>query len=242
MQDSIADREFIPGEPWRHLVDEAQQVVAELCPNSYYEQAYRAAEASYWTHVPRWIYLDNAANPFARCLDVGCAYGTLLVYTRILSGCEAYGIDFVPAYMGDALRSAYDLRFAVRNVELDPIPWDVTFDAIILTEVVEHFCFSAVPTLRKLRAHLAKAGRVYLSTPDAAEWGRQLRYYQSYADVPIPDPTMRDRVVDDHVWHFNRDELFDVVAEAGFEVRRFDYAAGIGARHFNLTLAPDSSP
>jgi len=224
--------------PWQAALDEAQRAVAALCPNGYYEKAYRAAESSYWSQIPRWIDQDNRAHRFRRCLDVGCAYGTLLVYTRILSGCEAYGIDFVPAYLGEAVCQAYDLRFAVSNVELDPLPWDVTFDAIILTEVLEHFCFSAVPTLRKLRQHLGEDGQLYLSTPDAAEWGRQLRYYSSYADLPDPDTERRALVVDDHVWHFNQEELLDVVSRAGFVVRRFDYSPGVGARHFNLTLTP----
>ena len=221
---------------WRPLLEECQREVAALATHPHYAAAYRAEELSYWLHVPRWLYRDAGERPPRRCLDVGCAYGTLLLYARRLTGCEAFGTDFTDAYAGRELFGRHGIQFAVSNVELDPLPWPHAFDVILFTEVLEHLNFRAAPTLRKLASHLAPGGLIYLSTPDAAEWGRTTRYYASYDEVPEPREELRHRVVDDHVWQFDEAELARVLEEAGLSVLRRAYAPGQGQRHFNLTL------
>jgi SAM-dependent methyltransferase len=224
------------GEGWRPLLEECQEEVAALATHPHYAAAYRAEELSYWLHVPGWIQRDARARPPRRCLDVGCAYGTLLVYVRRLTGCEAFGTDFTDAYASPALLGKYGIDFAVSNVELDPLPWPHAFDLIVFTEVLEHLNFRAAPTLRKLAARLAPGGLIYLTTPDAAEWGRTTKYYASYEELPEPGGGPRGPVVDDHVWQFDEAELMRVVEEAGLSVLRRAYAPGQSRRHFNLTL------
>ena len=56
-------------------------------PDSYgYAVRYRPDELGYWLHIPRWMYEDfrerSARGGSLRCLDVGCAYGTLLLYAK----------------------------------------------------------------------------------------------------------------------------------------------------------------
>lgn len=102
----------------------------------------------------------------------------------------------------------------------------------ILTEVLEHFNFQAVPTLTKLRNAVSEGGRLFLSTPDSSEWGKTYKYFERYEDLPQPGPG--HPLHDDHVWQFNRSELETVVSEAGWRIRRFAYARGEGRRHFNL--------
>lgn len=224
------------GEEWRLLLEDCQKEVADAATHPHYAAAYRAEELSYWLHVPGWIDEDARARPPRRCLDVGCAYGTLLVYVRRLTGCEAFGTDFTGAYASHALLAKHDINFAVSNIELDPLPWSHTFDMILFTEILEHLNFRAEPTLRKLAGLLAHGGLIYLTTPDAAEWGRTTKYYPSYDALPEPREELRGQLVDDHVWQFDESELMCVLAEAGLSVRRRAYAPGQSRRHFNLTL------
>ncbi len=206
-------------------------------PDDYYASRYRREESLYWRHVPRWICEDfPAASPRLKCLDVGCAYGTLLLYAVKLLRCEAYATDCT-GYLERSLIRDYGIHYAIHNVEREAFPWNVRFDLILFTEVLEHLNFNALPTLRQLRGLLAQGGRLYLTTPDAAQWGRQQKYYLRYDQLPMPPGDTRLPVVDDHIWQFDREELLGLVADAGFRVERSDYAPGTGRRHFNVVLS-----
>lgn len=217
-------------------VERAQETVARNAPHPQYLEAYRASETAYWSHIPEWIWVDFKRSGATASLDVGCAYGTLMVFTRQVTGCESYGVDFNPDYMSDTLVAEQGLRYAVSNIELDRIPWHAEFDIVILTEVVEHFNFQAAPTLARLAQSLAPDGRMYISLPDAAEWGPNHRYFTNYEDLPHPSADWPGELVDDHVWHFTEEEIRAVVDDAGLDVVRSAHAPGVGARHVNLTL------
>jgi SAM-dependent methyltransferase len=213
---------------------ESQDEIERFGINPHYERAYRGAEFSYWRWILAWMNEDFRRSWPKRCLDVGCAYGTLLLMAKRLSGCGLYGIDSTTAFMSQALAMGNGIDFKICNIELEPLPWRWKFDAILMTEVLEHFNFQAAPTLRKLRDALAPAGRIYLSTPDAAEWGRVTKYYRDYASLPLPSP--EKHIVNGHIWQFSEDELRAVIADAGLRVTRMEYAPGAGHRHFNVTL------
>lgn len=220
-----------------NLLEAVQAEIATLEPHPYYLSQYRAAETDYWQLIPGWLADDVAERRPARCLDIGCAYGTLLTYVKRLSGCEVEATDFTDVYLSPALQKKYSIRFALNNIELDPFPWPPGYDIILLTEVLEHFNFHPTHTLRKIRDLLTPCGQLYLSTPEAATWGRTYKYYSALASIPPPREILRGQVVDDHVWQFTKEELEEVIDAAGLRVVRFDYTRGKVQRHFNLTLA-----
>ena len=222
--------------PWMGTLQRARREVAVIGRHPHYLAEYGAHEFRYWSQVPGWIYEDTRDRRPQRCLDVGCAYGTLLLYTKMLTGCDAYGTDFIDGYMSPEILNKYKIHYRINNVELASIPWHESFDLIIFTEILEHLNFHAVPTLRKIAERLTAGGRIYLTTPDAAEWGRVTRYYASYAELPQPIDDGR-KPIDDHVWQFDVGELLDVIHAANLRVVRFAYSPGTVGRHFNLTLA-----
>jgi 2-polyprenyl-3-methyl-5-hydroxy-6-metoxy-1,4-benzoquinol methylase len=213
-------------------IREAQDTVAAHVTHYYYEQSYRAEEHLYWTQLPGWIAEFARRRTVVSALDAGCAYGTLLVYTMKAAGCAGYAVDFRDTYLSKSLIASLGIHFAVCNIEQERLPWEHRFDVILFTEVLEHLNFQAAPTLRKLRDALTEDGRLFLSTPNRADWGPCHKYYRRYAD--LPEPRVGEVVVDDHVWHFSAEELLELLDRAGLQVVRCEDSPGVGGRHFNV--------
>jgi len=227
---------------------EAQQEVSRHAPTPWYDgenrgrwpdgteycfPPYRSEEAAYWLHLALWLWEDGRARPPRRLLDVGPGYGTLSVFAQRLTGCELCWLDWSTVYASPELvRSTRGNRFATGNVELAPIPFEGTFDAILFSEVLEHLNFDPTHTLRRLADALAPAGRLYLSTPDAGAHGRETRHHRHWTQMPAPDP--RRPVVDTHVYLYDESELRDVTRAAGLAIERLDRSPGTrGAAHLN---------
>jgi SAM-dependent methyltransferase len=227
------------GEPWMRDVLQCQEIIAASDPYPHYPQAYRDEEISYWHHIPKWIYEDREKYAIERCLDIGCAYGTLALFCKRLLKCPVYCTDFTDRYISQSLAETQGLVFAKSNIELDPLPWEGPFDLVVFTEVLEHLNFHPVPTLTKIRDLLSGQGRLYLSTPDASEWGRTTKYYRSLHNIPQPQAGLP--VIDDHIYHYSRKELLAVFDAAGLAVQRLDYSPGVGKRHFNFTVTRKQS-
>ena len=203
-------------------------------PAGYYTTTYSKQEHLYWKNIPDWIRADAASRPVGRVLDIGCGYGTLLGFAAQVYKADGFCMD-VNDYMRPPFYQPRKLKFAKANIEIDAIPWTEKFDAIIMTEVLEHFNFYPVPTLVKIREALAPGGRLYLSTPDEKEWGREFKYYKGMADMPMPDRAAK--FVDAHIFVYSKVEVLKLLADAGFRVEKFEYAPGVGRRHFNVVAA-----
>jgi len=210
-----------------------QAVVRADAAGGFYEKSYQHAEPFYWWLIPGWMEEDAAHRRANRILDVGCGYGTLLSVATTIYGAPGYCVDVTP-YLMPPVAARRHLQFARGNIELDPIPWPGHFDVIVMTEVLEHFNFQPVPTLKKIRAALAPDGLFFLSTPDAKEWGTTQKYYKRLQDIPMPSPGRA--VVDDHVWQYREEELRQVLKAAGFSAVRWGHSPGTGLRHFNVVL------
>lgn len=202
-------------------------------PRGYYRTTYRYAEPRYWSFFPKWMREDAGTRTITRILDIGCGYGTLLTLAVKIYGAQGYCLDSTP--YAAALARKDGLIFSQSNIELDPIPWKEKFDVIIMTEVIEHFNFHPAPTLEKIRAALAPGGLFFLSTPDARSWGRTTKYFKQLEDIPAPPPRPA-KVIDDHIWVYDRADLLRVVKAAGLKVERFEISNPKSASHFNVLL------
>jgi len=215
------------------LLKECQNEISEMDPLSYYCSAYRDTEVLYWRIMPKWIVEDCKKNKIKRILDIGGGYGTLSLFFKKESGCDVYFIDFISDYINNNLIKKYNFNFKVCNIETEEIPWNLKFDVILLTEVIEHFNFHPLKTLKKLRKALADNGSLYLSTPDSLSWGKLSRY-ATVDDMPIVGDKIK--IVDEHVYQFSKEELLALFDEAGFIVERFSYSPGNSFRHLNFVL------
>ena len=202
-------------------------------PKGFYRITYRYAEPEYWANFPKWMRQEASERKVARVLDIGCGYGTLLSLAVKIYGAKGYCLDSTP-YIAK-LAQADGLHFKQSNIELDPVPFPEKFDVILMTEVLEHFNFNPVPTLKKIRESLAPGGRFYLSTPDAKTWGKVQKYFKRLSDMPDP-PTKPTKVIDEHIWVYDKSELLRVVKAAGFRVAKLEISNPNAASHFNVVL------
>jgi len=217
-----------------------QNEIAKIDPHPGESSTYRNAELYFWLRIPQWIYEDFANYKIERCLDIGCGPGTLALYCHKLTGCDTYCVD-CDVRLCKSLIKKYNFHYDISNIEIDPFPYSVKFDIIILTEVLEHLNFHPVPTLKKICNLLSEQGKLYLSTPDGGwfQWGRITEYYSTINDMPLPKKGLQPtNTICDHVYQYTKRELLDILDEAGLRVQRFDYSPGhMGYRHFNLVLA-----
>jgi SAM-dependent methyltransferase len=214
------------------ILEQAQSLIASATPHPNYA-VYRQQERLYWKFAPRWI-VEAGLGPDSRVLDVGCAYGTLAVFTRLATGASVDAVDFIDAYTPRDLFKRLELRFTVNNVETDPPAFEGPYDFIIFTEVFEHLNFSPVPTLHKLAGMLKPGGSLLLTTPDAKEWGRVLEFYPGLRAMPAP--VQRQGYFDGHVWQYRVHELLWALREGGFTPVELEHSPGVTARHFNTLL------
>lgn len=225
---------------WFIILRKCQTIINKTDPNPYYVSTYRDSELWCWLHIPAWIYeMHKKGKHLNRVLDIGGAYGTLSLYCKEVFDCEIYMIDFTDIFLSKKLKKLYGINFSENNIELDAFPWSHKFDIIILTEVLEHFNYNAEKTMKKIRGLLSEDGVLFLTTPDASEWGKTTKYYKNLDSLPTPEETKT--LIDDHVWQYNKLELFSLIAESGFIVDKLEYAPGLPNRHFNLQLRASHS-
>jgi 2-polyprenyl-3-methyl-5-hydroxy-6-metoxy-1,4-benzoquinol methylase len=215
-------------------VTDSQKVISESKPNSYYKDKYRDEEISYWLLIPKWIYELSNKNKVVNCLDIGAAYGTLAIYSKAILNCHIYCIDFTDEYISKQLIYDNNINFEICNIEIDKIPFDLKFDMVIFTEVLEHLNYNPVSTLKKIRNIMTRNGVLYISTPDARAWGKVTKYYKDYN--LIPEPGIIKPIIDDHVYQYNIEEFRQIIDAAGFRISKLKYSPGILNRHINAEL------
>lgn len=224
------------------LLASIQDDVALLgeAPEFYYENEYRPQEPLYWSKIAGWMVEDAIARnypevqPMSPVLDLGCGFGTLLSFATIVYGVEGVCVDVIPYLVEKKnVRDKYHISFTEGDIEREALPVEGQFDVIIMTEVLEHLNFQPVPTLKKIWNILAEGGSFFLSTPDSDyDWGRNYTYYKKLTDIPSLDPSAE--WIDDHIWHYNKEELVQVLNEAGFTIKRLDHSQSGGGGHFNV--------
>ena len=226
-----------PLAPFAARIAAIQQAIAEADGlDGYYATGYRRAETAYWQFLPAGmaIHAGKLSGHSVRILDVGCGYGMLLSLAVEIYDGQGSCLD-IKEYLPKAVREQYGLEFVKANAELDPIPGG-PYDVIIMTEVIEHFNFHPLPTLQKLHDALAPGGRLFLSTPDSAQWGRLYDFHRSLDDIPLPPQANEPRpeTTDEHRWMYSASEITGILDAAGFQVMEVEYSPGIRGRHFNI--------
>jgi len=214
------------------LLAETQKDLIELTINGWYAKQYVKYEKTYWPDIINWVEEDFKGKQGLKCLDIGCGYGTLLVYCQKLLDSKSYCINDSIVFLDKKVIAKYKITAATKNIELDDFPFEEKFEIVLLTAVMEHFCFYPVPTFKKIRDHLANEGTFYLSVPDSSskEWKKLNAYFKSIDEMPLPKQELY--IDGGHHYHYSKEELERIMDESGLEIKRMTNPYGI----WNLTL------
>ena len=133
-------------------------------------EAYRAKNHGYFTGIRRDYVSELPLNPRARILEVGCGAGETGSLALSQGRCTMYcGIEICPEAADKAAKRISQVL--VGNVEALELPWGAeTFDALILSEVLEHLA-DPWAALRKLWALLKPGAPVFASSPNVSNLG-----------------------------------------------------------------------
>lgn len=224
-------------EPWQREVTKAQLEVSNYYNSEEYER-YKRDEQWYWERCAAMMFFQERDNPnqVKSVLDVGCGYGTLAVFAKNVFDAPVYATDYKKRISNEMLNE-YGITFKESDIEMEDIPFKSpkVFDVIIFTEILEHLYFNPLETLKKLRKKLAPSGVMYLSTPDAAQWGRVTKWYNHVGEMPMINPYKPD--IDEHVYQWSEGELLRIIDESGFIVEEFHFSSPpFWGRHFNMKL------
>ena len=99
----------------------------------------------------------------SKILEVGFGNGQLLIALKQQGYEKLYGSDFTDRAFKSLKNEGIEL--AVNNIE-EEFPFNETFDAIIMNNVIEHF-LNPVQVLKKCKNSLSKNGKIILITPNS---------------------------------------------------------------------------
>lgn len=157
---------------------------------------------SFW-HRFNGLYHDEVIREaMGRVLDVGCGNGNLLLPIKEM-GNDAYGIELNPRSV--EICDELGLNVFCGTVE-DSNFDDGFFDAVILSQVVEHFP-SPKSSLKEFRRILKPSGRLYIFCPNEGSYLSKLfgRYWHGW-HIPF------------HFYTFGILTIRSLAREAGFAV------------------------
>lgn len=102
-------------------------------------------------------------NPGAKVLDAGAGHGVLALALKS-AGFDAYASDL---HNGLAVFDAEKIPYVQWHLEAEKAPFDDnTFDAVVLSQTIEHFTYSALHPLTELLRILKPGGILIVDAPN----------------------------------------------------------------------------
>lgn len=185
---------------------------------------------SYYTHTRLDMISMLDAIP-ETVLEVGCGTGNTLRYLKKQGTRETFGIELDSTMAEVAMRQVDQV--AVGDIEAMEWPFaGKLFDCIILGDVLEHLR-DPWSVLRTLSESLISGGQIVASLPNVRFYGVSIPLLfggrWTYTEEGILDRT--------HLRFFTRKTAIELIASAGFEIRKVSANYGPKRLLFNrLTL------
>jgi len=171
----------------------------------------RVSGICWWHLIYKWVYETYKSKNNIRMLDIGPGLG---FFSDCIKNLIDVCIDWIDLCANKPLFNIADSTI-VMNIETDDVPSDKRYDFIVMTEVIEHFSYNPVPTLRKIKSLLKEDGFFFLSCP---HW-TQFYSYRTWRDMPTPGDEIPFSY-HSHIYEFSHKELLEMCTEAGFVVVR----------------------
>jgi SAM-dependent methyltransferase len=176
----------------------------EIQKNNYFE--YRQVDSSSYEAYKCPMWLKNELGELnLKILDYGCGFGQTLEALRVLNFKNLYGVDIE----NEAISHCLGKKLNIKQLDLENLknPFEIKFDVIILTHVLEHISKDDIITTLSFikKQFLAENGKLLIAVPNAQS---NTDCYWAYEDWT-------------HSTLFTSGSLFYVLKAAGFETIAF---------------------
>jgi 2-polyprenyl-3-methyl-5-hydroxy-6-metoxy-1,4-benzoquinol methylase len=193
-------------------------------------QAYGSKSDGYFTGVRRDFLDLLSPSGSARILEIGCGAGETGAAAIAAGLCESYhGVEIAPQAAEIARGRLTEVLEG--NVEQLELPWaDQSFDAVLMSEVLEHL-IDPWAVVERVAAKLKPGAIVLASSPNVAQFSvlsGLLKDRWELTETGVMDRT--------HLRWFTAGSYRQMFEEAGIQVDTVRAMAepGTGARAFNL--------
>jgi 2-polyprenyl-3-methyl-5-hydroxy-6-metoxy-1,4-benzoquinol methylase len=126
--------------------------------------------------------------------------------------------------------SKYSIDSVAMNLRSHPMPWpELSFDAILFAEVLEHLNFNPLPVLAEFNRILKPNGCLYIATPNATWLPKRLRFLGGGSvHDPVNDyfsqlTASNGSIVGLHWREYTKGELFEMLERLGFVIEKHEY-------------------
>jgi SAM-dependent methyltransferase len=162
-----------------------------------------------------------------KILEIGSLYGVVSKSLKKI-GYSVFALDIPEFYQSPGLRAVYEkdqIPFTGLNLRNSKLPYESKFfDAVILCEVIEHFNFNPLPTLKEINRVLKPDGLLYVGTPNLASIKNRLNLLMGRSiGNPIDEYFQQlnnrfNKIVSLHWREYTLNEMVDMVEKMGFGV------------------------
>lgn len=198
--------------------------------------------AGYWDFLYMWIYRFFKKKSGIKYLEVGAGIGIMSLSLKKLMDIDVTWITIPNEEQLWAewrressanLLKKYDIKTINGFIELDSFRGQ--YDIIVCAQVMEHFIYNPVNSMKKLRNLLTDNGYLFVSVP------QEIVHHNvdSYREMPYPDDLSEEqrnrRMVINNFGHFHEysyDEAISVFTDSGFDCIGYKWASPI--HHFML--------
>ncbi|MBS1720027.1 MAG: class I SAM-dependent methyltransferase [Armatimonadetes bacterium] len=186
-----------------------------------------APDSPYYNN-PREDVLSRVPDRVTRSLDLGCATGGFGAAVKAKTGCEVWGIEYVPE-VASVATERLDKVFVGDCTEHMRTMESGSFDLITANDVLEHLAWpnEAMAEIHRL---LSPTGVFLASLPNLRYWDT-LRPLFWNGEFEYEDSGIRDRT---HLRFFTRKSIERWFPAMGFQISAIDELGRISSRKARL--------
>ncbi len=162
-----------------------------------------------------------------KILEIGSLFGIVSNSLKRL-GFSVYALDIPEFVQSPALKALYEkaqIPLVGVNLRNSRLPYESSyFEGVILCEVIEHFNFNPLPTLKEINRVLKPGGLLYIGTPNSASVKNRIDLLRGRSiRNPIEDYFQQldnrfNKIVSLHWREYTLSEMIEMVEKMGFRV------------------------
>jgi len=193
----------------------------------------------------KWILCNFSGKKNLRMLDIGPGMGVQSIIMRKMLDVDITWIDVCDVthtqkeFYGNNrqyLENELNIHIIEGNVETIQYKFEEGFDIIFFSEVLEHFKYHPVGTMKKILSWLKNDGRLYLGMPNY-NITKKYRTYDSWRDMPIYDAENQKELCNYwmHVLEYRYEEAIDLFNELNLHIEKNASSSNGAIMEFELS-------